>query len=175
MLRHWVVPENHGQLFTVILLQIAQRRPKDEARHAFEVAKFFQCHPSFRIAANMRRLRACFVRNGNLKARLPFPSLKKENAGNHCDDENRKNDPDSESAVRFFHRRHETRNVDAVAAYFQREGTGLPEQTVTKYSSTRSAAARQKTKTVLRPERWDWNRSGRNLRSRTVRPDHRFT
>src|SRR2546423_14832483 len=118
MLRHWVVPKNHGQLFTVILLQIAQGRPKDEARRAFEVAKFFQGHRSFGIAAKVRRLRAGLRRYGNLKAGLRFPSLKKENADDDRRDENRENDPDGESAVRFLHRR-ETGNVDAVAAYFQ--------------------------------------------------------
>ena len=58
VLRHWVLAENDRELLAIILFQIAQRRPKNEAGHAFEVPKFFQGHGSFWIAAHMRRLRA---------------------------------------------------------------------------------------------------------------------
>jgi len=60
MLRHRVIPENHGQLFAVIVFQIAKGRPENETGHAFEIAEFLQSHRSFEIATHMRRLRARF-------------------------------------------------------------------------------------------------------------------
>jgi hypothetical protein len=66
MLSKRVLAEDNGQTLAVILLEVAQGRPQQKARHALEISEFFQDHRSGGHPANVRRLGARSSTSGRL-------------------------------------------------------------------------------------------------------------